>query len=117
MGPDLCHHEWDHTGCSHWPSPTSSLKNTTVSPASHLLGPTWVRVGEVGKLGQGGGERRAETGAPMAPKMECPLKCSLSLATTRGEVWVGGEVQAYPKKPGQQLVWSVVSAASLVEGA
>lgn len=70
-----------------------------------------------GEAGAGWGERRAETGAPMAPKMECPLKCSLSLATTRGEVWVGGEVQAYPKKPGQQLVWSVVSAASLVEGA
>lgn len=29
----------------------------------------WVGLGEVGKVGAGLGERRAETGAPMAPKM------------------------------------------------
>lgn len=51
MGPDLCHHRWDHMDCSHWPSLSSSLKNSTVSPASHLLVPMWVGMREVGELG------------------------------------------------------------------
>lgn len=73
-------------------------------------------MGEAGELEGGGGAgwggRRAETGAPMA--LSVPNE---HMGGRGGEVWVGGEVQASPKKPGQQLVWSVVSAASLVEGA
>lgn len=58
------------------------------------------------------------TGVPMAAKMGVSSQLlSVPHDHTGGEVWKGGEVQAYPKKPGQQLVWSVVSAASLVEGA
>lgn len=71
----------------------------------------------MGERGAGWGERRAETGAPMAPKMGVSSQVLSVLNDHMGEVRVGREVQAYPKKPGQQLVWSVVSAASLVEGA
>lgn len=46
--------------------------------------------------------------APMAPKMGVSSQL-LSLISTLG----GGVLGV----PGQQLVWSVVSAASLVEGA
>lgn len=53
----------------------------------------------------------------MAPEMGVSSQVLSVLNDHMGEFWVGGEVQAYPKKPGQQLVWSVVSAASLVEGA
>lgn len=61
-------------------------------------------------FGGGGGVELAVGGASMAPKRACPLN-ALSLRSTQGKVWVGGQV------PGQQLGWSVVSAASLVEGA
>lgn len=61
-------------------------------------------------FGGGGGVEGAVGGASMAPKWACPLN-ALSLRSTQGKVWVGGQV------PGQQLGWSVVSAASLVEGA
>lgn len=63
VGPDLCRHERDHVGHSHWPSPSSSLKNPTVSLASHLPVPLWL--GVRGSGGTGG----AVDGAPMAPKM------------------------------------------------
>lgn len=68
------------------------------------------------EAGWGGRGRRAETGVPMAPK---PGVSSQALSVPSDHVGgLGGrEVQAHPKKPGQQLVWSVVSAASLVEGA
>lgn len=68
------------------------------------------------RLGRVWGERRAETGVAMAPK---PGVSSQVLSVPSDHVGgLGGrEVQAHPKKPGQQLVWSVVSAASLVEGA
>lgn len=45
--------------------------------------------------------------APMAPKIGVSSQL-LSLMSTLGGYW---------GVPGQQLVWSVVSAASLVEGA
>lgn len=41
--------------------PSFSLKNPTVSPASHLLVPMWVGMGKVGE-GQGEGEESGDWG-------------------------------------------------------